>query len=265
MTTRRRVLAAASILAIGAGVTACGSEDVSPTVKKDDPAIARGADLFAERCAGCHTLDVVGAQGGATLIKDRERVDGPNFNVRRETTDSVLYAIRNGGFSGAIMPENIVVGREADDVAAFLSKYAGQERKAEITPQQPAGGGNANGGSTTTPPTNTQTTPEATTSTPEAGTTSTPGAGTTSTGAGAQQANAQGKQVFTQTCGGCHTLKDAGTSGTVGPDLDDLKPDLATVQRQVTNGGGAMPAFKGQLSDAQIKAVAQYVSSVAGQ
>jgi len=265
MTTRRRVLAAASILAIGAGVTACGSEDVSPTVKKDDPAIARGADLFAERCAGCHTLDIVGAQGGATEIKDRERVDGPNFNVRRETTDSVLYAIRNGGFSGAIMPENIVVGREADDVAAFLSKYAGQERKAEITPQQPAGGGNANGGSTTTPPTNTQTTPEATTSTPEAGTTSTPGAGTTSTGAGAQQANAQGKQVFTQSCGSCHTLKDAATTGTVGPNLDDLKPDEATVQRQVTNGGGVMPAFKGQLTDAQIKAVSQYVSSVAGQ
>ena len=257
MTTRRRVLAAASILAIGAGVTACGSEDISPTVKKDDPAIARGADLFAERCAGCHTLDIVGAQGGATEIKDRERVDGPNFNVRRETPDSVLYAIRNGGFSGAIMPENIVVGREADDVAAFLSKYAGRERKAEITPQQPAGGGNANGGSTTTPPT-TQSTPPATTSTPEAG--------TTSTGAGAApQANAQGKQVFTQSCGGCHTLKDAGTTGNVGPNLDDLKPDEATVQRQVTNGGGAMPAFKGQLTDAQIKAVAQYVSSVAGQ
>jgi mono/diheme cytochrome c family protein len=257
MTTRRRVLAAASILAIGAGVTACGSEDISPTVKKDDPAIARGADLFAERCAGCHTLDVVGAQGGATEIKDRERVDGPNFNVRRETPQSVLYAIRNGGFSGAIMPENIVVGREADDVAAFLSKYAGRERKAEITPQQPAGGGNANGGSTTTPPT-TQSTPPATTSTPEAG--------TTSTGAGAApQANAQGKQVFTQSCGGCHTLKDAGTTGNVGPNLDDLKPDEATVQRQVTNGGGAMPAFKGQLTDAQIKAVAQYVSSVAGQ
>jgi len=256
MTTRRRVLAAASILAIGAGVTACGSEDISPTVKNDDPAIARGADLFAERCAGCHTLDVVGAQGGATEIKDRERVDGPNFNVRRETPESVLYAIRNGGFSGAIMPENIVVGREADDVAAFLSKYAGQERKAEITPQQPAGGGNANGGSTTTPPT-TQSTPPATTSTPEAG--------TTSTGAGAEQANAQGKQVFTQSCGSCHTLKDAATTGTVGPNLDDLKPDEATVQRQVTNGGGVMPAFKGQLTDAQIKAVAQYVSSVAGQ
>ena len=134
MTTRRRVLAAASILAIGAGVTACGSEDISPTVKKDDPAIARGADLFAERCAGCHTLDVVGAQGGATLIKDRERVDGPNFNTRPESAQNVLYAIENGGYSGAIMPENIVVGKQARDVAAFLSKYAGVDAKAAKSP-----------------------------------------------------------------------------------------------------------------------------------
>ena len=126
MTTRRRALAAASIIAIGIGVTACGSEGISPTVADDQPNIARGADLFAERCAGCHTLDAVGAQGGATLIKDRERVDGPNFNTRHETTDNVLYAIRNGGFSGAIMPENIVVGKDADDIAAFLSKYAGK-------------------------------------------------------------------------------------------------------------------------------------------
>jgi mono/diheme cytochrome c family protein len=243
------VLAAVPALALGA----CGSQGVDVN---DSAVVDRGAHVFAEHCSGCHTLSVVGAEGSATRVRDRERVDGPNFNVRRETPDSVLYAIRNGGFSGAIMPENIVVGREADDVAAFLSKYAGRERKAEITPQQPAGGGGANGGATTTPPT-TQSTPPATTSTPEAG--------TTSTGAGTQQANAQGKQVFTQSCGSCHTLKDAGTTGTVGPNLDDLTPDEATVQRQVTNGGGVMPAFKGQLTDAQIKAVAQYVSSVAGQ
>jgi mono/diheme cytochrome c family protein len=259
MTTRRRVLAAASILAIGAGVTACGSEGISEKVLDDRPNVARGGELFAQRCAGCHTMDIDGAQGGATKITDRERVDGPNFNVRRETKDSVLYAIRNGGFSGAIMPENIVVGNDANDVAAFLAKYAGLDRKPDVTPQQPAGGGNANAGATTTPSntsSNTTSTPSETTSTPEANTT---------TGGGNEQASAQGKQVFTQSCGGCHTLKDAQTSGNVGPNLDDLKPDEATVQRQVTNGGGGMPAFKGQLSDAQIKAVAQYVSSVSGQ
>ena len=86
----------------------------------------------------------------------------------------------------------------------------------------------------------------------------------TSTG-GAENASAEGKQVFTQNCGGCHTLKEAGTSGSVGPDLDELKPPEATVVRQVNNGGGPMPAFKGKLSDAQIDAVATYVSTVAGQ
>jgi mono/diheme cytochrome c family protein len=248
MTTRRRVLAAASILAIGAGVTACGSEGITSSVEKDSPNISRGADLFAERCSGCHTMDVVGAQGGATSVTDRERVDGPNFNVRRETSDSVLYAIRNGGFSGAIMPENIVVGREANDVAAFLAKYAGRQRTPEVTPAQPAGGGGADAGGTTTP----------------ANTSSTPEAGTTSTGANTQQAAAQAKQAFTDNCAGCHVLKDAKATGAVGPNLDDLKPDAATVQRQVENGGGAMPAFKGQLPDAQIKAISQYVASVAG-
>ena len=85
----------------------------------------------------------------------------------------------------------------------------------------------------------------------------------TSTGA-AQSASAQGKQAFTSNCGGCHTLGDAGTNGQVGPNLDDLKPAKAVVVRQVNNGGGQMPSFKGKLSGAQIDAVATYVSSVAG-
>jgi mono/diheme cytochrome c family protein len=81
---------------------------------------------------------------------------------------------------------------------------------------------------------------------------------------GTQSASAQGKQIFTSNCGGCHTLKDAGTNGQVGPDLDQLQPPKATVVRQVNNGGGQMPSFKGTLSSAQINAVATYVSSVAG-
>ena len=83
-------------------------------------------------------------------------------------------------------------------------------------------------------------------------------------GGGAQQASAQGKQVFTQNCGGCHTLKDAGTKGQVGPNLDTLKPDKPTVKNQVLTGGGPMPSFKGKLSTAQINAVATYVSSASG-
>jgi len=82
---------------------------------------------------------------------------------------------------------------------------------------------------------------------------------------GAENASAEGKTVFTANCKGCHTLKDAGATGSVGPNLDDLKPPKATVVRQVNNGGGPMPAFKGKLSDAQIDAVSTYVSTVAGQ
>jgi cbb3-type cytochrome c oxidase subunit III len=84
------------------------------------------------------------------------------------------------------------------------------------------------------------------------------------TGATAAKGSTNGKDIFTANCGSCHTLADAGTSGTVGPNLDQLKPPLAIVQHQVINGGGAMPPFKGTLTPAQITAVAKYVSSVAG-
>ena len=75
---------------------------------------------------------------------------------------------------------------------------------------------------------------------------------------------ADGKTVFTANCGSCHTLADAGTSGAVGPNLDDAKPDAATVKAYVRGGGGGMPAFGDTLSTAEIDAVAAYVASVAG-
>jgi cbb3-type cytochrome c oxidase subunit III len=73
-----------------------------------------------------------------------------------------------------------------------------------------------------------------------------------------------GKQIFITKCGGCHTLKDAGTTGTQGPNLDLLKPPFARIKSQVIKGGGIMPAFKGVLTDAQINAVAKYVADHAG-
>ena len=69
-----------------------------------------------------------------------------------------------------------------------------------------------------------------------------------------------GKTVFTSAgCASCHTLKDAGAHGTIGPNLDQLKPPEARIVTQVENGGGPMPAFKGQLSAKQIQDVAAYV------
>jgi cbb3-type cytochrome c oxidase subunit III len=73
-----------------------------------------------------------------------------------------------------------------------------------------------------------------------------------------------GKQIFKSRCASCHTLKDAGATGTIGPNLDQLKPPFQVAQNQVIHGGGVMPAFKGVLTDAQIRAVAKYVSANAG-
>ncbi|WP_272475964.1 c-type cytochrome [Baekduia alba] len=130
---RRPLIALAAVMAAAVAAVGCGQEsnDIkqptasAPHFEGIDQQYAAGAKLFVERCSGCHNLGIVGAEGGALKVKDRERVDGPNFNVRKEDRDSILYAIRNGGFSGAIMPQDIVVGKEAEQVADFLAKYAG--------------------------------------------------------------------------------------------------------------------------------------------
>jgi mono/diheme cytochrome c family protein len=135
MTTRTIAsLALAGVLAVGA--SACGTENIELD-KGEQANVQNGAELFQERCSGCHTINSAGAQGSKPTNDSGsgERTNGPNFNVRRETRDDVLYAIRNGGFSGAIMPANIVVGRDAEDVAAYLEKYAGRGGS-DVTEQQ---------------------------------------------------------------------------------------------------------------------------------
>ena len=89
---------------------------------------------------------------------------------------------------------------------------------------------------------------------------------TTTTGGAPQGDPTAGKAVFTGSAGcvGCHTLADAGSTGTVGPNLDQVKPTYDRIVTQVTNGGGAMPPFKGTLTSQQIQDVAAYISSVAG-
>ncbi|MEO9174894.1 MAG: cytochrome c, partial [Gaiellales bacterium] len=114
---------------------------------------------------------------------------------------------------------------------------------------------------------NTKTVAAATTSTAvtsSGSTSSTMSTAKTSTGAtgGGASSMAAGKATFTSTCGGCHTLADAGTHGSVGPNLDQLKPSDALVAHQIANGGASMPA--GLLKGTQLTEVAKYVSSVAG-
>ena len=114
------------LLACAVAVGACGSQGIQ--IAKTSP-YYRGAVLFRDHCSGCHTLASVGAQGSATSIGNRAKTNGPNFNVRKENVEQALYAIRNGGFSGAIMPENIVVGADAQAIAEFLAQYSGKQAK----------------------------------------------------------------------------------------------------------------------------------------
>jgi mono/diheme cytochrome c family protein len=109
-------------------VAGCGTESIS--VPENDPT-HEGAVLFAERCSGCHTLKAAGTQGSANRS---QRQQGPNFDQRQVTYEDALYAIRNGGFSGAIMPQNIVVGAEAESVARFLGEWSGSEAETQPMP-----------------------------------------------------------------------------------------------------------------------------------
>ncbi|HEY2768461.1 MAG TPA: cytochrome c [Solirubrobacteraceae bacterium] len=117
-----KILVPVTACVVAAGFASCGTQGIQVA---QDSSYYNGAKLFLDHCSGCHTLAAVGAEGSANSIKDRLRTNGPNFNFRKENEAQVLYAIRNGGFSGAIMPENILVGGEAREVARFLAKYSG--------------------------------------------------------------------------------------------------------------------------------------------
>jgi mono/diheme cytochrome c family protein len=132
--TRPTALACALIALLAAG---CGGE---VEVGEEEPN-RRAAVLFYERCSGCHSLDAANAYGSKppNALQGGERTNGPNFNVRQVSRDDALYAIRNGGFSGAIMPANIVVGEDAEAVARFLERYAGGE--GETNPEAGQTGG----------------------------------------------------------------------------------------------------------------------------
>ena len=110
-----------------ATATGCGTQGIK--VPSDDPTHA-GAEIFAQRCSGCHTLTKANAYGSKPTgqLQGGERTNGPNFDVRHVAREDALFAIRNGGFSGAIMPANVVTGRQAQEVADFLDKYSGNSK-----------------------------------------------------------------------------------------------------------------------------------------
>jgi mono/diheme cytochrome c family protein len=126
----RPVLIIALAIAAAFGLAACGFGQQGVSVPANDPN-HEGAVLFATHCSGCHTLSAAGTQGTGNR---GQRTQGPSLNQRTETYEDALFAIQNGGFSGAIMPQNIVVGREAEAVARFVAKYAGEEAESSPRP-----------------------------------------------------------------------------------------------------------------------------------
>jgi cytochrome c551 len=168
MSRPAKVLLLGMLFAAAALTTACGTQKV--TVPKSEAELHQGAVLFNQRCGGCHTLSYAGTHGSAQNVRTAQFNNGPNFDIRCERPVArVLYAIQNGGFSGVIMPQNIVVGQQARDVAQFVATYSG--RKAPTIPgvvqckQTPIGSVEAALTPTPTTPTNTGPSPQTLTGT----------------------------------------------------------------------------------------------------
>ena len=217
----------AAVLAVGLAfaAAACSSGTGGLSSSGDR---ARGEALFKTKCGGCHTLAAAGTGG----------VIGPNL-------DDAFASDRAQGFPESSF-QQLIAGQiryplegRIDDQGNYVTSTGSPAMPADLVTGDDVDAVAAYVASVAGKPGEAK-----------------PGGGMPTSG----------KDIFTSKCGGCHTLADAGTSGTVGPNLDDSKPPKAKVVDRVTNGKGGMPAFgkTGQLTPAQIQAVADYVSSAAG-
>jgi len=189
--------------------------------------VGTGKALFEQKCAGCHTLADAKATG--TVGPNLDDALGASFKQGFKLS-TIRDVVRGQiAYASPPMPRGLVSGAQADAVASYVAQVAGQPVQGSGVQAAPLPGQ-----STTT-------------------TSTTPAAGAP-----------PGKAIFAANCVSCHILADAGATGTVGPNLDTLRPSDARVVKQVTNGGKIMPSFKGKLTAAQIRQVAAYVSSVAG-
>ena len=226
----RRLLAGLTIGLVAIIAAGCGAVD-----KVSGGDASQGKTLFQAKCGSCHTMADAKTQG--TIGPNLDDAFGPD-KAQKFSEQTMRDVVRGQiAYPEPPMPPKLVQGTDADDVSVYIAKCsANPSCGVTAANQAPAQG------TTTTTPTTTQ-----------------------GSSGGGQSSTAAGKQVFASAgCGGCHTLKDAGSSGNVGPNLDQLKPSQSAAAHQVAAGGGGMPSFKGRLSNAQIAAVAAYVSSVAG-
>ena len=132
MTRVRRALLIATLLAAtGGGVAACGEEGIDAS---SGGAAARPPSSSSSAARAATRSSAAGHEGSTTNMRTREYKDGPNFDQRQESANCVLYAIRNGGFSSGPMPQNIVVGQQAEELAEFVAENSAprsRRRRAE--------------------------------------------------------------------------------------------------------------------------------------
>lgn len=215
-----RVARAAVPVALAAAAIAVSG--CSNAGSQDSADLVNGKQLFVSKCGACHTLSRAGTKGVTGPNLDEAfavaRHEGWGDNaIRGVVLGQILYPGR-----GSAMPQNILEGSDAQDVAAYVASVAavpGKDQGLLATAVQGA--------------------------------------------SGPQASTAEGK-IFAENCGSCHTLKAVGTTGQIGPSLDTLKPDAGRVERQVTNGGGGMPAFKGQIPPGDIAKLSAFVAAQAG-
>ena len=199
---------------------------------------AKGKELFIQKCGSCHTLADAGTKGQIGPNLDYAFLESRRSGLGESTFVQVVrgqiaYPIAKPSTGAPGMPANLVEGQDADDIAS----YVGERRRGRQPERRSAH----------SPPRRRPRRPA-------------PGGGGTAGDAAA------GKEVFTSAgCVSCHTLADAGSSGTVGPNLDDAKPDAALVTRaRDERQGRRCRRSRASSTRRQIADVAAYVSSVAG-
>ena len=215
-----------ALLSAGCGTVGLASENADK---------AKGRALFVESCGYCHTLSDAGTTGTIGPNLD-DAFAGPRLEGFAEST--IRQVVRGQIAYPTTEPVGVVEtdGQEERAPGMPANLVTGDDADAVAAYVASVAGVAGLGGKTET---------TATTETMAAG--------------------ADGKAVFAKAgCGSCHVLADAGASGTIGPNLDESQPPQALVVDRVTNGKGVMPPFGGQLSDAEIDAVATYVSTAAG-
>ncbi len=219
------VAAVASAAVVAVASAGCGTGGYT-----SEGSQGAGKELFIQACGGCHTLADAGTSGQVGPNLDdafaQARTDGFSSETFTQVVASqIRYPISETSTGAPGMPAVDETLPSCDDVEGDAFCVDDQDRA--VSDVAVYVGAVAGTGVTPEKPTD-------------------------------------GKSIFTTSCAACHTLADAGTTGTVGPNLDQAMPPKELVVDRVTNGQGVMPSFKDSLDPAQIEAVADYVSSAAG-